>query len=645
MGGVVARDEGWAEHGRAPYRREAVVHELFDAQARAHRDAVALLTPDGAISYGALEARSLAIAAFLRAQGVRRGDVVGLLAYRGAGAIAGMLGALRAGACFAPFDPGYPPEQLAFMAADCAPKLILADDSLLASAAASTAEAAPVARIAEAEAAPVASLGEPEPVRAEDLAYIMYTSGSTGRPKGVCVRHRGVVRLVHEQSYARFGPDETILHLAPLAFDASTFEIWGALLHGGRLAIVADAHPSLDVIAETISRHRASVAWLTAGLFHLMVDHRLDALKPLRQLLAGGDVLSPSHIEKALAALPDCQITNGYGPTENTTFTCCYPIPRSGWGGGAVPIGTPIAHTSVHLLGPDMRPVADGEAGQLCCGGDGVAAGYLKRPELTAERFVADPFSTEPGAMLYLTGDLARRRPDGLIEFLGRNDRQVKIDGKRVELDEIEAALRRDADVADAIVTLTVTPGGTKRIAAYLKPAAATPEPARSAFAARVIAGLKTRLPSHMIPSAALVIEAFPLTPSGKVDRKRLPEPGEPAGRGAAALESAASETEKTIAAIWRRALETDQVGLRDNFFDLGGTSILAQKVHAELVATLGRPIELLALFQHPTVAALAAHLAGGADKSDSLAGVADQAARRREALARARERKGKPGA
>ena len=229
--------------------------------------------------------------------------------------------------------------------------------------------------------------------------------------------------------------------MAPLAFDASTFEIWGALLNGGMVAILPDDWPSLDRMAEAISAYRATTLWLTAGLFHLFVDDRIDALRPLRQLLAGGDVLSPPHVKRVLNELPGCRLINGYGPTENTTFTCCYTISGSDWCGGPVPIGEPIAHTSVRILDDLMQPVADGDAGQLCAGGDGLALGDLNRPELTAEKFVRDPFSQDPQARLYLTGDVVRRRPDGVIEFLGRNDRQIKIDGKRANHNDVVLAV------------------------------------------------------------------------------------------------------------------------------------------------------------------------------------------------------------
>ena len=321
------------------------------------------------------------------------------------------------------------------------------------------------------EIAPSRAAASAEPaIGANDLAYVMYTSGSTGSPKGVMIPHRGIVRLVSGCNFVGLGPDEVILHLAPLSFDASTFELWGALLNGGKLVIVPAPHPSLDDIAEAIRVNGVTTLWLTAGLFHLMVESRLDGLQPLRQLIVGGDVLSPPHIAKALKALPSCRIINGYGPTENTTFTCCYTIPQNPPPSGPIPIGSAIQNTTVYVLDADRRPVPVGEEGELYAGGAGVALGYLNQPELTAEKFIEDAFAPQTGARLYRTGDRVRQRPDGIIEFLGRVDRQIKLSGKRIELDAIEADLRSEETVQDAAVIACVDPAGRRSLAAFVTP-------------------------------------------------------------------------------------------------------------------------------------------------------------------------------
>jgi acyl-coenzyme A synthetase/AMP-(fatty) acid ligase len=410
-----------------------------------------------------------------------------------------------------------------------------------------------------------------------------------------------VVRLVFGQSFVAFGSDETFLHAAPTAFDASTLEIWGALLHGARLAIVASSRPSLQDIVETIRRHDVTAAWFTAGLFHLLVDQRLDDLRPLRQLIAGGDVLSPTHVARALAALPGCRLVNGYGPTENTTFTCCYEIPRAGWGGGSIPIGTPIQHTYVRILDDEMRPVADGEVGQLCAGGSGLALGYLGDEQRTSERFVPDPYAA--GARLYLTGDLVKRRRDGAVEFIGRHDRQVKIDGKRVELGEIEEALRRNPAIMNALVVMHSGSGSARRLTGYVK-ARLAPTDANT-FAREALAKLRCELPAHMVPSDIIVLDEFPLTPNGKVDIARLPT-----RRIAAEAAPLKNALESALADIFKRVLGLSAIEPECNFFDLGATSLKLLEAHEHISRSYG-DVDVMALFEHANIRDLAIFLNG----------------------------------
>jgi amino acid adenylation domain-containing protein len=453
-----------------------------------------------------------------------------------------------------------------------------------------------------------------------DIAYVMHTSGSTGQPKAVAVPHRAVVRLVTGQSYARFASDEVFLQAAPLAFDASTFEIWGALLHGARCVIVEGEHASLQQIAETIRDHGVTTAWFTAGLFNLMVDHQLDALTGLRHLLAGGDVLSPTHVARALNALPDCQLVNGYGPTENTTFTCCYRIPRNGWDGGPVPIGIPIRGTYVRLLDDTLHEVSEGEAGMLYAGGLGLASGYLADAAQSKTRFIADPM--QAGAVLYETGDLARRRPDGNLDFIGRRDRQVKIDGKRVEPGEIEEILRQCPGVADAVVT---APRGSA-LMGYVKPQAADCD--LEGLAAEVRAHAARALPAYMRPAQVVALQAFPLNANGKVDHGRLPAPRAVPPPVATAGDDT---TERSLVAIFQRVLGRPVTNVDANFFDLGATSLKLVDAHAE-IARSWPATELMALFQHPSIRALALALAGASSATNA---VSHRAQQRAEALRR----------
>ncbi len=578
---------------------------LSEVAARSPGAPALLCAGSAEVVYGDVERVGAQFASLLRANGVMRGDRVALLTGRSPSTILAIVGILKAGAAYVPLDADDPPDRLARMLDDCAPAVVLTQGGV------KPVPAVTGRRVLDLDAALAAAADhDPAPPReasGQDPACVMYTSGSTGHPKGVLVPHAAILRLVQHQSYAAFGPDETILHLAPLAFDASSFEIWGALLNGGRLAIVSDPRPSLEVIADAVARHGVTTAWFTAGLFSLLVDHRLDALAPLRRILAGGDVLSPAHVRRAYAGLPGCTIVNGYGPTENATFTCCYPVPRDGWGDGPIPIGPAIAGTRVHLLGDDLAPVRPSEVGQICCGGQGLALGYMNQPRLTAEKFVTVDLGGPSRERVYLTGDLGRERPDGVVEFLGRSDNQVKIRGKRVEPGEVEDALRGDPSVADAVVVARNAPPDGKRLAAYMT----LRQPDRgdgSRAATAALARLRTLLPDYMVPADAMVLRALPLTANGKVDRARLPAieqdrsaPLRRPGRS--------SGLEDEVAAVWERVLSRPSVDRDANFFDLGGTSLLLMALHAELCATVAPKLPLVTLFEHTGVRSLTAFL------------------------------------
>jgi amino acid adenylation domain-containing protein len=595
------------EQNAATYGLDGSIHRAFRRIAISHRDRTALVCGDRRISYDELDERAERMADVLQRHGVRHGDSVGLYTQRSPETIIAILGILKAGAAYVPFDSSYPQQLLQQIYRDSAPTLMLVDLADPSAqppfwdgpAFAITSDSSNERPLLVARARP--------PAQASDLAYVMYTSGSTGIPKGVLVPHRAVLRLVLNNDFATLDANEVLLQLAPLSFDASTFEIWGALLNGGTLAILPAARPSLDDIAQAIERHQVTTMWLTAGLFHLMVDHRLDGLKPLRQLLAGGDVLSPAHVRKVLAALPHCRLINGYGPTENTTFSCCYTIPADPVPDGPIPIGKAILHTEIHILDEARRPVADGVAGELYVGGAGLADGYLHRPQLTAEKFVAHPFSSVPGARLYRTGDQVRKRADGNLEFLGRADRQVKINGKRVELDALEACLRRSALVSDAAVVCFAGADEQRRIAAFVtltRAGPAAPDGLRSF--------LRRELPDYMMPAVLEVVDALPLGPTGKVDRTRLPVPAAVAGKpsaGSVSVPAASADIEAVLLRLWRQVLGAEHVGTGDNFFDLGGNSMQLIKVHVLLQSALGRTVPLMDLFEYPAIGALAARL------------------------------------
>ncbi|MDP1839142.1 MAG: non-ribosomal peptide synthetase [Reyranella sp.] len=582
------------------------ITKRFAASAQAAASAVAVVQGAESLTYVDLDRRSNQLARLLHRQGVRAGSVVALHAGRSIASVVAILATLKTGAAYMPLDPTAPIAYHDWILRDCGADMVLSASDRIAEFSVPTVNLEETLAAADSEPAAALEIA----CGPADIACIMYTSGSTGRPKGVLIPHRAVVRLVIDQTYARFGADEVFLHNAPLAFDASTFEIWGTLLHGARGVLIEDDRASLQSIVDTIQEHRVTTAWFTAGLFHALVDHQLDALKGLRQILAGGDVLSPTHVLRAQAAHPDCQLINGYGPTENTTFTCCYRIPREGWGCGPVPIGVPIRGTYVRLLDDDMKPVADGEIGMLYAGGLGLASGYLGDARHSATQFVADPLHV--GARLHQTGDLARRRPDGNLDFVGRRDRQVKIDGKRVELSEIEEALRRSSGVADAVVAVLRGNAGTALLTGYVTPASSVHD--RAALVSEARASLLRALPPHMRPSQVVVLDEFPLTQNGKVDQERLPacQPNEvPQAR------SATGETERILSGIFARALGLRAIGPDTNFFDLGATSLKLVEAHA-LIVRVWPSVDVLALFQHPNIRELSRAIEGRATSVQS---------------------------
>jgi acyl-coenzyme A synthetase/AMP-(fatty) acid ligase/acyl carrier protein len=479
----------------------------------------------------------------------------------------------------------------------------------------------------------------------------MYTSGSTGRPKGVAVVHRAIVRLVRETGYLDFGPREVWLQLAPFSFDAATLEIWGALLHGGRLVALPGGIPGLAELGLALARYQVSCLWLTAGLFHQMVDADLAALAPVRQLLAGGDVLLPERVRAVLAAHPGSLLVNGYGPTENTTFTCCQPMRGGAPIGASVAIGRPIANTRVLLVDRSARQVPIGVPGELLAGGDGLARGYHARPAATAERFVPDPVGGGAGRRVYRTGDLARRLADGRMEFLGRLDRQVKIRGFRVEPAEIEALLAEHPAVRQAAVVASGE-GEEKVLAAYVvlrggggerggEPGAGADAPGGGAgeedggrrrepgaAAGELRAALRARLPAYMVPASIIELPELPLTRNGKVDRAALPAPT--AGEASPAARVAPrSPLEAQLAAIWRQVLDAEAVGVHDNFFEIGGHSLKATRVVARIRQDLAVELPLQALFEAPTIAELSAQVVqamAGELAAESLAELLEEA-------------------
>jgi amino acid adenylation domain-containing protein len=576
------------------YEREATIDAVFVRRAQERPAAIAVLGARGErLTYAELDRTASRVANFLCSRGIRQGDRVGVAFERSLDLPAVLLGILRAGAAYVPLDPSYPSGRLQALIEDAGVAAIVGSGAAVPAAGRPVIEASAATGHAD-DRRPA------DPGDGGSLAYVMYTSGSTGHPKGVAVEQRGVTRLVCATDYVAIGEADTFLHLAPLAFDASTFEIWAPLLNGACLAIAAPGVLGVDEIAAAVARHGVTTLWLTASIFNEFVDAGRPVPQTLRQLLVGGDVVSPEHARRFIAANPACRLINGYGPTENTTFSCCYPIPSADAIADTVPIGKPIRHTTAHVLDDDMRPVEDGAVGELYVGGDGVARGYLNLPAQTAERFIPDPSATHPGARLFRTGDRVRRRADGVLEFCGRADGQVKVRGFRIELGEIEAALRAQAAVRDAAVTVGEI-AGYKEIVGHI---VIEPDVLYDERALR--ANLAETLPAFMLPNRIATYDALPRNPSGKLDRGALERsrprvaPAAPRfGRGAH------TELERTIGGIWRELLGCDGA-LDQNFFDAGGDSLRLLAMRARLQQRLNVDLSVTDLFEQSTIRKLA---------------------------------------
>ncbi|PIE25756.1 MAG: non-ribosomal peptide synthetase [Micrococcales bacterium] len=563
------------------------VHALVAEQPA---DRVAVVFGEEQVTYGELDARANRLARHLIACGVGPESLVGLCLERSVELVAALLGVLKAGAAFVPLDPEYPRERLGWILEDCDAPVVVTQRALAARLPACDARLV----VLDDDAELIAARSEVDPgvdVDADALAYVMFTSGSTGRPKGVLVEHRSILRLVRSADFARLDADEVFLQLAPVSFDASTLEIWGALANGAKLVVFPPGPPTVSELGRVIAEHGVSILWLTASLFNVAVDHDPHMLAPVRQLLIGGEVLSVAHVRKALAALPDTRIVNGYGPTENTTFTCCHPIPADLGEVGSVPIGRPIANTEVLVLDEQLQPVGVGVPGELCTSGAGLARGYLNRPALTAQTFVAHPF--RPGERIYRTGDLVRWRDDGTLDYLGRIDRQIKLRGFRIELGEIQTALTQHPAVRDAAV---IADGD--RLVAYVT--------GTGLDTSRLRVDLADRLSGYMIPSLFVVLDELPLSPNGKLDYNALPKPGR---AGAASYEAPRSETERVLAAVWADALGLDEVGVHDSFFDIGGHSLAVIKLLDRIEATTGVRLAVRSIFERPTIAELTSEI------------------------------------
>jgi amino acid adenylation domain-containing protein len=598
------------------------IGEAFAQVAAASPAAVAVRCGDHRISYAELDARANQLANYLLRRGIRDESPVAVVNDHNLALVISLLGIVKAGGCYLGIDPKQPADRIAGMLALAGVDLVLTGGSGPADIGdgrlAGTGGPADWLDVSALDLAAEPSTDPEIAGSADRLAYLAYTSGSTGLPKAAMIPHAAVIRLVHQANFLTVRPDDVFLQLAPLAFDASTLEIWAPLLNGASLVMPGEPADHISTIGDLVRDNQVSVLWLTAGLFHQFCNAGLPGLHGLRCLLAGGDVLSVPSVNRVLAELPGVTLVNGYGPTENTTFTCCYPIAELQ--SERVPIGFPVSGSTVYLLDEDLRPVADGQPGELCTGGSGLARGYLGRPGPTAERFVPDPFAGRPGGRLYRTGDLARRRPDGALDFLGRLDDQVKIRGFRVELGEVEAALRGLPEIEDAAVIVQQSRFGRRLVGFAVPAAAATASPIT------VRRNLAAVLPDYAVPSMVVLLEELPLNRNGKVDRSKLEShvgQGRPAGLSSG-YRAPGTEAEHLVIDTMELLMDLAGIGVDDDFFELGGNSLVAVAISAELAQVAGVGLRPQHVYQHSTAADLAGlleELRGEELRGEELAG------------------------
>ncbi|MFE3877330.1 amino acid adenylation domain-containing protein [Kitasatospora sp. NPDC059146] len=571
-------------HGPAAELPSGSVPELFEAQAAATPEAIALVAGTTELSYAELNARANGLALRLAEAGVRAETPVALLLERSPALVIALLAVLKAGGSYVPLDDAQPQERLAAVLTDAGARIAVTDRDHPALAGLTT------LAVGEERAANLDL-----PLRAAQLAYVMHTSGSTGTPKGIGVTHRSVVDLALGGTFAG-GAHERVLVHSPTAFDASTYELWAPLLSGARLVLAPPGRLGVTELTDTLQRGGVTAAWMTVGLFNVLAAEAPQAFAGLREAWTGGDVVSPVALRRVLEHCPGLRVVNGYGPTETTTFATHHRMTTPAEVPDSVPIGRPLPNTRAYVLDSGLRPVPVGVPGELYLAGHGLARGYVGRPALTAERFVADPYGA-PGSRMYRTGDLARWTTTGELEFAGRADDQIKLRGFRIELGEVESAFTAHPAVGQVVAVVREDRPGDKRLVAYVTGDAPLDE---------LRAFVTDRLPGYMLPAAIVTLDALPVTPNGKVDRRALPAPdytGTPEGR------APRTGAERALCELFAGVLGLASVSIDDDFFDLGGHSLLATKLASRIRAALGAELPIRTLFDRPTVAALAAAL------------------------------------
>lgn len=589
------------------FPRDETIHRVVQMQAERTPDAVAVEGPTGRLTYGELDGLANQLARRLQRLGIGPDAPVAVCLERSPEMIVAWLAALKAGGAYVPIDPDYPAERREFMLADTEAGVVVTSSKLRMLFERTDRSRRLTVLCVDTDWAEIAGEDTSAPTghaTAQHLAYLCYTSGSTGLPKGVCVPHRAVLRLLLGADYFQVDGSDAIAQMSSASFDAATFEVWGALFHGARLVIVPTAVLlSPRELAALLERERITTLFVTTGAFNTLSREKPDVFRTVKCVLTGGEAASPACFGEVLRQGAPGRLLNVYGPTECTTFATCQTVREVAPDATGIPIGRPISNTTAYVLDERRQLVPVGVPGELYLGGDGVARGYHRRPELTAEKFVPDPFTQRPAAQLYRTGDVVRWLGDGAIEFLGRVDNQVKLRGYRIELGEVEAALLRHEAVREAVAIVQKRHDDPQLVAHVVPKAGATID------AARLREFLRESLPAFMVPAAVLVHDSLPLTRSGKVDRAALPaEPAVAVARPQPVSEPR-TPLEREVLELFRSVLRQPSLGLHDGFFEFGGHSLLAVRLVSQIERTLARTVPVAAIFQAQTAAKLAAWL------------------------------------
>ena len=589
---------------RSEYMRDMPVHKLYESVAEKQANQMALCFTGGSVTYKEVNERANRLAHYLLSQGVSREARVGVCLPRSAEMIISLLGILKCGAVYVSLDSSYPSERLADIVDQAAIDYVISDSSMKEKL--NLGGEKKIICIDEHSAAIDKCSGKnPQTViHADNLAYICFTSGSTGKPKGVSIPHRAVVRLAINSNYVDVDPQNVFLLHSPISFDASTFEIWVSLLNGAQLAIADEGMLSLSDIAKCVEINKVDTLWLTAALFRQMVEYDVNCFRGLHQLLVGGDAVSIEHSARLVQQFPDCSLINGYGPSENTTFSTHFLINDIAENASTMPIGKPVSNSLAYVLDRGLNPVPVGMPGELYVAGDGLARGYWARPDLTAERFLPDPFSEYPSARMYKTGDRVRYKDDGTIEFLGRIDRQLKLRGYRIEPQEIEHVISQNTHIRDTFVCLTEGSGAEKKLVAYV-----VPENDQTVVIADLEESLQRSLPGYMQPSSWVVLDSLPLNANGKIDKHALNKEKFAVSQDRPRYIEPETTIEILLADIWMELLGVEYVGKDDNFFKLGGHSLLATQLVALIKTRFGVDIPLVTVFEYPVLSEFSDHV------------------------------------